>query len=69
MRKRWQNEAVEFVRDDPRFKQLAREHGKAKAARIRIAEMMADECEQLGDRDAAERVRRSFVPLGPAARN
>ena len=57
MRKGWQNEAVEFVRDDPRFKQLARDHGKTKAARIRIAEMMAEECERMGDKEAAARVR------------
>ena len=57
MRRRWKNEAVEFVRDDPRFKQLARDHGKAKAARIRIGELMAEECEWLGDLEGAARVR------------
>lgn len=57
MRRRWQNEAVEFVRDDPEFRRLAVTHGKARAARIRIAQMMAEECERLGDTDGAERVR------------
>jgi len=59
MRRRWRNENVEFVRDDARFKLLAKEHGKAKAARIRIAEMMAEECDKLGDVQAAERLRQS----------
>jgi len=53
MRKRWKNEAVEFVRHDPRFKLLAKEHGKAKAARVRIAEMMTEEAEQRGDLEGA----------------
>jgi ribosome maturation protein Sdo1 len=57
MRRRWRNENVEFVRDDARFKLLAKEHGKAKAARIRIAEMMAEEAERLGDLEGAARVR------------
>ena len=45
------------MRGDPRFKLLAKEHGKAKAARIRIAEMMAEEAERLGDLEGAVRVR------------
>jgi hypothetical protein len=57
MSRRWQNEAVAFVRDDPEFQRLARVHGKATAARIRIAEMMAKECDRLGDREGAARVR------------
>ena len=57
MRRPWQNEAVEFVRDDPRFKLLAKEHGKAKAARIRIAEMLAEETEQMGETEAAAGLR------------
>lgn len=57
MRRYWLSEAVEFVRDDPRFKLLAKEHGKAKAARIRIAEMAAEEAERLGDLEGAARVR------------
>ena len=55
VRRYWPSEAVEFVSDDPRFKLLAKEHGKAKAARIRIAEMMAEECDRLGDADGAQR--------------
>jgi len=57
VRRYWLSEAVEFVRDDPRFKLLAKEHGKAKAARIRIAEMAAEEAERLGDLEGAARVR------------
>jgi acetone carboxylase gamma subunit len=57
MRKRWQNESVAFVRDDPEFKRLVPQHGKPKAARMRIVEMMAEECERLGDHEAAARLR------------
>jgi hypothetical protein len=57
MRRQWRNENVEFVRDDPRFKLLTKEHGKAKAARIRIAEMVAEEAERIGDLEGAARVR------------
>ena len=57
MRRRWQNETVAFVRDDPEFKQLVPQHGEARAARIRIAEMMAEECEREGDLAAAARLR------------
>ena len=57
MRRKWQSEAIAFVADDPDFKRLAEHHGKAMAARIRIAQMMADEAERLGDSDAAARLR------------
>ena len=57
MRRYWPSEAVEFVRDDARFKLLAKEHRKAKAARIRIAEMMAEEAERIGDLEGTARVR------------
>lgn len=57
MHRRWQSEAIEFVAGDPEFTRLARHYGKAKAARIRITEIMAEECERDGDLEAAERLR------------
>ena len=68
MRRHWRNENVEFVRNDARFKLLTKEHGKAKAARIRIAEMVAEEAERIGDLEGAARVRAQVQQIGGKSR-
>ena len=69
MRRHWRNENVEFVRNDARFKLLTKEHGKAKAARIRIAEMVAEEAERIGDLEGAARARAQAREVAASKRN